>query len=365
MKLLMTADAIGGVWTYALDLCAALDAFDVEIVLATMGARPQPSQRAAVAGLGNVELVESDFALEWMENPWRDVEAAGDWLLYEAHSHDVELIHLNGYAHAGLAWNRPVVSVAHSCVISWWRAVHGEEAPSEWNEYRKRVRVGLLAADRIVAPTESFATQLAQAHALDRAIDVIPNGRACVDSDGDGDGAARVIACGRAWDAAKNFALLDDIAQRCSWPIHLIGAVDGPNGQRWQPRHLQCLGPMSAEQVTTQLSSSAIFVHPALYEPFGLVVVEAAHAGCCLVLADLPGLRELWQDAAVFFDPQSAASLHAALNAVIEDPPLRARLARAAAQRARTYSSQAMARGYFDLYRDMLANHREVRKAVA
>ena len=38
----------------------------------------------------------------------------------------------------------------------------------------------------------------------------------------------------------------------------------------------------------------------ALYEPFGLAVLEAAQAGCALVLSDIPTFRELWDGAALF-----------------------------------------------------------------
>ena len=44
-KILMTADAIGGVWTYALELVRALAPHGVEIALATMGGPVSPAQR--------------------------------------------------------------------------------------------------------------------------------------------------------------------------------------------------------------------------------------------------------------------------------------------------------------------------------
>ena len=114
MKLLMTADAVGGVWTYALDLCSALSGQGVRIVLATMGPRPSDEQRIAAAALDNVQRVESDYRLEWLPDPWEDVAAAGEWLLDLAKSNAVDAVHLNGYAHATLPWGRPVVCVAHS-----------------------------------------------------------------------------------------------------------------------------------------------------------------------------------------------------------------------------------------------------------
>jgi glycosyltransferase involved in cell wall biosynthesis len=87
--------------------------------------------------------------------------------------------------------------------------------------------------------------------------------------------------------------------------------------------------------------------------------------GCCLVLADLPTLRELWEGAAVFFDAHDSHSLAMALNSVIDDAPYRDRMARAAVERAAEYSSRAMAQRYVALYRDMLHGQHKARKAVA
>src|SRR5687767_708095 len=100
MRVLMTADAVGGVWTYALDLSAALARYDISVVLATMGPRPGAAQRSAVERLSNVTLLESDYRLEWMADPWRDVSAAAGWLLDLASDFAVDVVHLNGYAHA-------------------------------------------------------------------------------------------------------------------------------------------------------------------------------------------------------------------------------------------------------------------------
>src|SRR5690348_5312257 len=126
LKVLMTADAVGGVWRYCTDLAAELSGHGVQIMLATMGPRPSAEQRDEVSVLPGVTLAESDYALEWMKDPWRDVDAAAEWLLELERQFQPDIIHLNGFAHARVQWNRPVIVVAHSCVYSWWRAVYGE-----------------------------------------------------------------------------------------------------------------------------------------------------------------------------------------------------------------------------------------------
>jgi len=124
-RVLLTADTVGGVWTYAVDLARGLSARGVEVALATMGAPLSDAQRETAERIPGLLVFESGFRLEWMEDPWRDVERAGDWLLGLEARFGPDLVHLNGYAHAALPWSAPKLVVAHSCVLSWWSAVKG------------------------------------------------------------------------------------------------------------------------------------------------------------------------------------------------------------------------------------------------
>ena len=99
------------------------------------------------------------------------------------------------------------------------------------------------------------------------------------------------------------------------------------------------------------LGRAAIFALPARYEPFGLAVLEAAMSECALVLGDIPSLRELWQDAALFADPDDDEGLEAALRRLIDDPALRRALGAAAAHRARRFSMTDMTEKYLAVYR--------------
>src|SRR5215217_4716379 len=152
-RILMTVDPIGGVWTYALDLARALEPHGIAIALASMGAHLTREQRQEVLSCKNIRLFESAYRLEWMDDSWDQVDRAGEWLLQIAKCFRPDLVHLNGYSHAVLPWNAPVLVVAHSCVLSWWRAVKNERAPRRYDEYRARVTTGLAAADSVVTPS--------------------------------------------------------------------------------------------------------------------------------------------------------------------------------------------------------------------
>jgi glycosyltransferase involved in cell wall biosynthesis len=98
-----------------------------------------------------------------------------------------------------------------------------------------------------------------------------------------------------------------------------------------------------------------VFASVALYEPFGLAVLEAAQAGCPLVLSDIPTFRELWDGAAVFVGSDDDAAIAAALEGLLRDPEERARAGAAARERAGRYTVGAMTAGVLGVYRDLLA----------
>jgi len=357
---LMIADAVGGVWNYTLTLCAALPEF--HFVVAVMGPAPSEAQRTAIGRLGNIVLEEAPYRLEWMAGAAADLTASRKWLTSLARRHGAELVHVNGYAHARLDADCPIVVAAHSDVLSWWQAVHRAAAPAEWDDYRREVAGGSAAADRIVAPSRAVLDDLAIHYGMDRddAL-VIPNG---IDLAAYMPRPKRpvVMAAGRLWDAAKNLALLDDVAAGLPWPVEIAGPATNPEGGSAQCAAARLLGVLSPAVMAVRLGRAAIFAAPARYEPFGLGILEAAASGCALVLGDIPSLRENWEGAALFVAPDDCAAWRSALRHLIEDDGDRALWAFSAQQRARGFSREAMAAGYATLYREMVAGpaHREV-----
>jgi glycosyltransferase involved in cell wall biosynthesis len=163
----------------------------------------------------------------------------------------------------------------------------------------------------------------------------------------------RILSVGRIWDEAKNIRLLDSVAAEVLWPIVTAGPLTGPDGAELHPRNLECLGRLSAEGVREELAGASIYAAPALYEPFGLAIQEAALSECALVLSDIPSLRELWDGVAVFVDPNDETAWRRALNDLIEDPRRRAVLAARALDRARSRGVAGMAVRYHALYARM------------
>jgi glycosyltransferase involved in cell wall biosynthesis len=126
-----------------------------------------------------------------------------------------------------------------------------------------------------------------------------------------------------------------------------------PHGGELRPRGVEVLGELSNTALSSQMSTAAIYALPARYEPFGLSVLEAALCGCTLVLGDIPSLREVWGDAAVYVPPDDLVALRRALDALIADDAARARLAVAARMRAFGFGRDRMLAEYAQAYREL------------
>jgi glycogen synthase len=348
-RVLMTADAVGGVWSYAVELIRALGAYDIEVLLAVLGPKPGAAQMIAAEKLPNCRVVLGGSRLEWMDDPWEDVDATGAWLLEVAAEFQPDLVHLNDYSHALLPWTQPVLVVAHSCVATWWRAVKGERVPTRYSEYLRRVRAALRRADAVVAPTFAFRKQLTREHGHAWDAVVIPNGRSD-EAFQPGEKDAKILSAGRLWDEAKNLRLLDDIAPELAWPAAVAGEPALPNVRPFASRSLRKLGQLDEFVMAEELSRAGIYAAPALYEPFGLAVLEAALSGCALVLSDLPTFRESWEGCARFVPPGSRTAWIEALNQLAWNDAERRWFQTRARARALAFSTRRQAHAYRTVY---------------
>jgi glycosyltransferase involved in cell wall biosynthesis len=351
----MTADAMGGVWTYTLELARELSRRGVAVDLATMGRELTVRERRQVAALPGVTLHERTCRLEWMPDPWPDVDAAGAWLLdLEARTRP-DVVHLSSMSHGALPWRAPCLVVAHSCVLSWWESVRGGPVPAAFDVYRRRVGAGLRAADVVVAPSAAMLANVERHYGVHARRAAIWNARSAVGFAPDHK-APVIFAAGRLWDPGKNFAALDRAAAGLAWAVRLAGEISSPDGSRAAICHATWTGVLDEEALAGELGRASIYALPARYEPFGLSIVEAALSGCALVLGDLPSLREIWGDAACYVPADDPHALAGTLGRLIGHAAARRELARRAHALAVRRTPAAMADAY-------LAQYRAVRRA--
>ena len=356
-RVLLTADAVGGVWTHALELARGLAGRGVEVLLATLGPAPDAMQRRAAFAVPGLRLALTGLSLEWQDRAG-PLDAAGRRrLLALARAFRPDIVHANGFREAA-GFKAPVLLTAHSCVTTWWRACRGGDPPPEWDAYAAGVREGLAAADALAAPTAAFLAAFADAWDPLPPARVVQNG---LDLPPPPAGPRRpvVLAAGRLWDEAKGIASLAAVAPLLPWPVEVAGEAAAVG------EGLHHLGRLAPAELHARMAEAAIFAAPARYEPFGLGILEAATQGCALVLGEVPSLVKLWKGAARFVPPGEPEALQAALAELIADASARERLAAAARERAADYTRARMAEGYLGLYADLLAARRVVRGRAA
>lgn len=340
-RMLMTGDAVGGVWRYSLELARGLSRLGVETTLAVLGPAPGTGQMSEASAIPGLHVISTCLPLDWTAADEVEFRETGAALAGMAVRLRADTVHLHTPALAAeVAWPVPVVAVAHSDVGTWWKAIRGGTLPEDLAWRAATVGRGLAEAAVAIAPSRSFARALNWQYRPGRPIEVVPNGREYVPTPPCPRRRA-VLTCGRLWDEGKNFSLLDRAAEQLDAPVLAAGAVEGPNGAVADLTRLTLLGRLDTGALALQMAATTVFVAPSRYEPFGLAVLEAAQAGMALALADIDTFRELWDGAALFFHPDDSDALTNVLRRLLARPEEFAGRAR---QHAARYAPEPMVR---------------------
>jgi glycogen synthase len=364
-RILLTGDTAGGVWTFTLELAEGLIRRGIDICLATFGPHVSDSQKRAAAAINGLQWVHHTSKLEWMEEPWQDLESAGTWLTHVVRKYDPDLIHLNTLCHGGLFRRVPVVSTLHSCVDAWWLAVKGTKLPPTWARYRQEAKFSLASSALVTAPSRTALADAGRFYDIATSEgQVVYNGRSAAIFRTEAK-EPFILSAGRLWDEAKNVRMLASLAAGLKWPVYLAGdaLVSGEEDATFPGCHL--LGQLGTSELSAWYARAAIYVLPARYEPFGLSILEAALSRCALVLGDIPSLREVWQDAASFVSPDNPESLTATLERLVSDQAHRESMSELALSRARHFTQSRMMAGYLSAYRSAVRRHERLERRQA
>lgn len=90
--------------------------------------------------------------------------------------------------------------------------------------------------------------------------------------------------------------------------------------------------------------SAAALIFPSFYESCGLPPLEAMQLGCPVVASDIPSLREVCGDAALYADPGQPTDIARKIDQLLRNPALRQELRRRGHQRASLFSWEKCAR---------------------
>ncbi len=391
MRLLITTDTVGGVWTFTGDLATAFLQRGHAVHLVSFSRKPSPDQQAWInrhtapnrrhserseeppysagsrdtaAGLAANQLsLTHSFTkvpLEWMQNNDRAFEDGQAFLLDQIETFTPDLILSNQLCFGRLDTPAPRVVVAHSDVLSWAKTCRPSALePTPWlNRYTSVVQAGLLDAAALVVPTAWMGEALAANFHLPNHYQVIPNGAELATSTPDvsqpltePQRKLQAVSAGRLWDQAKG---LDTLAGTdLPLPVMVAGEAQF-EGEALPllPPQVRLLGQLPPAALQGVFRESAIYLCTSHYEPFGLAPLEAALCGCALLIRDLPSLREVWGEDALYF--RNAAELQTWLIRLAADPALLTQAQSRARHRATRYSVGRMAEAYLALFHSLL-----------
>src|SRR5580765_1715507 len=156
MHILVTADTLGGVWTYTRELVTGLELGGVwtytrelvtglvrsgdRVTLVSFGDIPTAAQIRWMEELPNLDYHPTAFKLEWMLDSEADMVASAQYLQAVIRETNPDLLHFSQFYYGALECDVPRVVVAHSDVVSWWMAVHGKNPPeTDWLRWYRRV----------------------------------------------------------------------------------------------------------------------------------------------------------------------------------------------------------------------------------
>jgi glycogen synthase len=364
VRVLVTADTFSGVWTYARELVSGLVTHGARVTLVSFGEIPLPHQTAWMQGLHGLEYHPTAFRLDWMQEGEQDFHAAQEYLCSVVRDTRPDLLHLNQLSFGALPVETPRLVAAHGDVITWWLSVHGREpADSAWLDwYRETVVRGLKRADAVVTTSRWMEQMLRLTYGDSFTSSVIPPGRNPIYFNPFVAKESSVLAIGRLWDTGKQVALLTQHSHPV--PVCIVGAdhpVPPPpmpiraDVRVSTPKHeISVKGAQTESQLRTLYSRATIFAATSRYEPSGLTSIEAALSRCALVANDTPVHRELWADAALYFEYNNATSLADVLAELQKDPDMARFYGTRAYNRARErFTARRMVDDYLRLYREL------------
>ena len=357
MRVLLTTDTVGGVWTFTQELVQGLLEHKHAVVLISFGRPPSRSQCEWVARMedryrSDFLFEASDVPLEWMDCNDGAYTHAESLLLRMITEFGVDLLHSSQFCFGALPTNVPKLLTAHSDVFSWAEACHpGSLEESAWLcRYRSLVNAGIVGADAMVTPTRWMCDALARHYPGCHRARVIENGRSLRLLAGSTSRRLQAVTVGRLWDRAKGLSVLSGL-EACM-PVMVAGEVHFERSQA-PDTEVVFLGRLEEDELLEILRDSSLYLATSIYEPFGMAPLEAAICGCGVVARDIPSLREVWGESAEYFtDSSDLCSLLCRLR----DSPRRLEALRGRSRkRALELPAIRMIEGYLTQYDDLLS----------
>ncbi len=157
----------------------------------------------------------------------------------------------------------------------------------------------------------------------------------------------------RVWHLVPNCPLV--IVGKLGWQTKTLMRYLQEQGLKEQVR---LIGYVPDEHLPALYQGAIAFVYPALWEGFGLPVLEAMASGTPVLTANTSSLREIGEGAAVLVDPLSVENIAEGLQRLLTDAALRADLRQKGLLRAKQFSWRQTAEATLQVYEEVGAGKR-------
>ncbi|PQV43482.1 glycosyltransferase family 4 protein [Methanohalophilus euhalobius] len=252
----------------------------------------------------------------------------------------------------------PLVMTAHSIDIN-------RTKPDGLSVMMESNVVGMV--DRFIAVSKSIQEELEQTFGIEHdKITIIPNG---VDSETfkhqNADDIKRkykldnrfvVLFVGRN-DSQKGVMYLVDAVRRLQKDIPEIMLVMVGQPDIYHDKHILCLPHVDKHELIKLYSLSDVFVLPSIYEPFGIVLIEAMACETACIGTRVGGIPDIIDHnrTGVLVEPESCASIAEAIDRLYHDPEKRCLMGKRGREKVISYFDwQNIAKKTGEVYQQVL-----------
>lgn len=332
--------AIGGVERHVERLAAGLASAGAHVGVATTDLlRDHPFARGRPASETGPVAVRRHRVIRVLPAP-QGLGLAAPGMFADALRARVDVVHAHAFGYFPTWAGRAVRSLRGTSLVITPHSDPGRDSPLSSLYARAVARGSLRKADRIVALTEREAEWLSGLGVPRERIRVIPNG---IDLEEFRDLPSRpvgsptpvVLFVGRLYARQKGLEPLIEafarVAPARKARLRIVGEDWGGLGplldraqQLGVADRVVATGPLSRADLLLEFASADLFVLPSLFEPFGIVLLEAMASGLPIVATRVGGIPEVAIDrrTALLVPPGDSAELGGAMEAVLADPLL-------------------------------------------
>ena len=118
-------------------------------------------------------------------------------------------------------------------------------------------------------------------------------------------------------------------------------------------KFVEAKGYLSSGELVTLFEKASAYVFPSLSEGFGIPGLNAMAVGLPVVASDIPVLKEVYGDAALYFNPHEAQDIAAKITKVITDKKTKSDLIKQGREQVKKYSWQKMAKQTLKVYEEV------------